>query len=55
LLASGHSLSACAKDLGRSVETCRAHLKAIFGKINVSRQGDLIRLILTTPAWIDPA
>lgn len=53
-IASGATLKVAAKELGRSVETCRTQLKAVFLKTGTARQTDLVRLVLSTPAWVDP-
>lgn len=41
-LAAGHGIEAISTTLGVSVATVRQHLKAIFRKIGVRRQGDLV-------------
>jgi DNA-binding CsgD family transcriptional regulator len=44
-------LQTCANRLGISLTTAKTHLQRIFAKTGVSRQTDLMRLILTsTPA-----
>jgi DNA-binding CsgD family transcriptional regulator len=49
--ANGHRLQTCANRLGISLTTAKTHLQRIFAKTGVSRQTDLMRLILTsTPA-----
>lgn len=49
--ANGHRLQTCADRLGISLTTAKTHLQRIFAKTGVSRQTDLMRLILTsTPA-----
>lgn len=53
-LAAGRTLKAAAADLGRAMETCRSQLKGAFQKTGTVRQADLIRLILSSPSWIDP-
>jgi DNA-binding CsgD family transcriptional regulator len=53
-LAAGRTLKGAAADLGRATETCRSQLKSAFQKTGTSRQADLIRLVLTSPSWIDP-
>ena len=46
LLADGHSLRDIAIATGRSDNTIRWHSKRIFSKTNISRQGELVRLVL---------
>jgi DNA-binding CsgD family transcriptional regulator len=50
LLASGLCLGEILKRLGISANTARTHLKSIFGKTETRRQGELIRLLLSSPA-----
>jgi DNA-binding CsgD family transcriptional regulator len=45
-LAGGQSLSEACEELGISPHTGRAHLKTIFAKSGVTRQAELVRLIL---------
>jgi DNA-binding CsgD family transcriptional regulator len=45
-LAGGMSLGEACEDLGISPHTGRAHLKTIFAKSGVTRQAELVRLIL---------
>ena len=45
LLAEGFSLSELAEKLGTSKQTARTQLKAIFGKMGVSRQSDLVAAV----------
>jgi DNA-binding CsgD family transcriptional regulator len=52
-IAAGHSLESAAISLGMQVATARTHLKAIFTKLQVNRQQDLVRL-LTNLASITP-
>lgn len=47
-LISGDGLKASARRLGVSVETARTHLRHIFDKTDVSRQAELVRLLLST-------
>ena len=44
-LVEGHSIQSAAQLLGISGETLRTHLKAVFRKVGVSRQQDLIRIL----------
>ena len=50
LLASGLSVGEIVERLGVGANTVRTHLKSIFGKTETSRQGELIRLLLSNPA-----
>jgi DNA-binding CsgD family transcriptional regulator/PAS domain-containing protein len=45
-LADGHSIQSAAQLLGVSGETLRSHLKAVFRKVGVSRQQDLVRILV---------
>jgi DNA-binding CsgD family transcriptional regulator len=47
LLASGLSLEEAAVKRGVSLNTARSHLKHAFAKTDTSRQGELVRLIIT--------
>lgn len=47
LLAQGMDLNSVAKQLSVSVQTVRSQLKAIFAKANVSRQAELVTLLLS--------
>jgi DNA-binding CsgD family transcriptional regulator len=49
-LMQGASLENAAEQLGMRVQTARVHLKRIFGKTETGRQGELIRLLLTSTA-----
>lgn len=46
LVGMGHSTSRVARTLGVTEHTIRHHLKAIFGKLNISRQSELITTIM---------
>jgi len=48
-IVNGLSIEEIASGTFRSVHTIRSQLKAVFGKIGVSRQNDLIKLLLTGP------
>lgn len=48
LLTNGHTIEQAATELHISPHTVRAHLRSIFSKTHVSRQSDLIRLILSS-------
>ena len=50
LLAGGFSLDEIVERLGIGANTARTHLKNIFGKTDTRRQGELIRLLLSSPA-----
>lgn len=50
LLTNGFSIESLSTELGISPHTVRAHLRSIFSKTNVSRQSELIRLILSSAA-----
>ena len=47
LLALGHSLEEAAIKRGVSLSTARSHLKHAFAKTGTSRQGELVRLVIT--------
>jgi DNA-binding CsgD family transcriptional regulator len=47
LLASGLSLEEAAERRGVSLNTARSHLKHVFAKTDTSRQGELVRLIIS--------
>jgi DNA-binding CsgD family transcriptional regulator len=49
-LMQGASLETTAEQLGMRIQTARVHLKRIFGKTESGRQGELIRLLLTSTA-----
>ena len=53
LLASGMSLSQAAEQSYISKNTAKVQLKSIFSKVGVSRQAELMKLILTSPAVFD--
>ena len=55
LLASGVSLSQAAEQSYISKNTAKVQLKSIFTKLGVSRQAELIKVILTSPAVIKPS
>jgi DNA-binding CsgD family transcriptional regulator len=44
-LVEGHSIHSAAQELAVGAETVRSHLKALFRKLSVSRQQDVIRLL----------
>jgi DNA-binding NarL/FixJ family response regulator len=45
-LASGQSLESAAESEGWTLNSAKTYLKAVFGKVGVSRQADLVRVIL---------
>ena len=49
LLASGASIKEASEKLNVSQSTLRSQLKSIFGKTNVNRQSELVRMLLTGP------
>ena len=51
-LVNGKDLKKISHDTGVAISTIRSQLKSIFAKTDTSRQGDLIRLILVSPAII---
>lgn len=52
LLAEGQNIPSIARRLSISEQTARAHLKSIFTKTDLHSKADLVRRILTSPAWI---
>jgi DNA-binding CsgD family transcriptional regulator len=48
-LAQGERLEDAARELGVTLGTCRTYLKRVFHKMGVSRQADLMRLVLSGP------
>ncbi len=48
-IVNGQSIDEIAKNSSHSVHTIRCHLKATFKKMGVSRQSELIKLLLTGP------
>jgi DNA-binding CsgD family transcriptional regulator len=51
LLCGGERLTEAAARLGITHNTARAHLKNIFQKLGVSRQPELVKLLLTLSAY----
>ena len=51
-LVSGQSVKQAAAALGIAGDTARSYLKVIFQKTDTHRQTDLVRLVLSTPVWI---
>lgn len=50
LLADGASLEECALQLGITRNTARSQLRMVFAKTGTNRQGDLVRLLLSSAA-----
>ena len=48
----GFSLEDCSQHLGITVNTTRTHLKRLFTKTSTNRQGELIRVLLESPATL---
>ena len=46
------NLPSIAERLGITLETVRSHLKHIMESTGASRQADLVRMVLSSPAWI---
>ena len=53
LLAGGEKLEDAARRMAITAGTARVHVKNIFRKANVGRQGDLIRLILNNAVVLE--
>jgi DNA-binding CsgD family transcriptional regulator len=51
-LIEGDSVARAAQALGISVNTARTQLKSVFAKTGCNRQSDLIRVVLTSPAYL---
>lgn len=51
-LVMGRSLPETAEILGISDNTARTHVKAVFSKTGTSHQADVVRLVLSSPVWI---
>jgi DNA-binding CsgD family transcriptional regulator len=51
-LANGLTLDEAAEGLNISKNTARAHLRAIFSKIGISRQTTLVRVLLSSVIWL---
>jgi DNA-binding CsgD family transcriptional regulator/PAS domain-containing protein len=52
ILVEGGDLKAAAAKLAVSHETVRSHLKHIMETTGASRQADLVRMVLSSPAWM---
>jgi len=55
LLAGGKTIEAAGRTMGIATNTARVHIKSVFRKMDVNRQGDLIRVILNTAAVLERA
>nr|CRH05159.1 Protein of unknown function. Containing DNA-binding HTH domain [Candidatus Magnetococcus massalia] len=53
LLVAGLSVQDSAKRMGSRVETARTHLKSIFAKTVTKGQSELVKLVATSPAWLN--
>jgi DNA-binding CsgD family transcriptional regulator len=49
----GRSLDEASEELHVSISTVRTHLKRIFSKTGTSRQGELVKLLLTSVAQLN--
>jgi DNA-binding CsgD family transcriptional regulator len=52
VLLQGHGLTEAADQLGNSVNTAKTHLRALFEKLDCSRQSDLVRTVTSHPVWL---
>src|ERR1700728_1651389 len=52
ILVEGDDLQAVALRLGISIETVRSHVKHIMDTTGARRQAELVRMVLSSPAWI---
>jgi DNA-binding CsgD family transcriptional regulator len=52
ILVEGHDLQVVASRLGITIETVRSHVKHIMDTTGASRQAELVRMVLSSPAWI---
>lgn len=51
-LLQGQGLTDAAARLGVSVNTAKTHLRALFEKLECSRQADLIQAVISHPVWL---
>ena len=51
-LLQGHGLTDAAARLGNSVNTAKTHLRALFDKLECSRQADLVQTVVSHPVWL---
>jgi len=54
-LTEGHRIEEAAEMLGITVSSARTYLKRIFAKTGITRQAELIRLVLAAPTLLDDA
>jgi DNA-binding CsgD family transcriptional regulator len=52
ILAEGEDLQAAAAQLGIGIGTVRSHVKHIMETTGASRQAELVRMVLSSPAWL---
>jgi DNA-binding CsgD family transcriptional regulator len=52
ILAEGEDLQSAAARLGIGIETVRSHVKHIMETTGASRQAELVRMVLSSPAWV---
>lgn len=52
-LVRGLTLEEAAQDLGTTTNTAKTQLKAVFAKVGVRRQPELVQAIWSTPLWLD--
>jgi DNA-binding CsgD family transcriptional regulator len=52
MLVEGDDLQAVASRLGITIETVRSHVKHIMDTTGASRQAELVRMVLSSPAWV---
>jgi len=53
-IASGMGLQAAAEELATSYKTARTQLEVIFRKTSTSRQGELLKILLSSPLGFEP-
>ncbi len=52
ILAEGEDLQSVAARLGIGIQTVRSHVKHIMETTGASRQAELVRMVLSSPAWV---
>lgn len=52
ILAEGEDLQTAAARLGIGIETVRTHVRHIMETTGASRQAELVRMVLSSPAWV---
>jgi DNA-binding CsgD family transcriptional regulator len=52
VLLQGHGLTEAAAHLGKSVNTAKTHVRALFDKLECSGQADLVRTVASHPVWL---